>query len=234
MQEDGPQDGMDEGSLILVRVGEGAEPLQPVRQLVVGGWLVQGGPILRIDHADVIRLPQPPDILWIVQGALGDQPVDLQQPFGRERFVLEPLDGPHGAEIVADHPLASIPWGPALPEHRRGDFPGRGGPFQLAGGDGFLDQGTKEVVVPVSWWRQLGRGEDSSRRVLVDVVQVDLHGLGGAEHEGVPRLVPQGQGLRQALPDPLDSLPPLFMGQSFGRIPVPQLIPVWILAVDGD
>jgi len=150
VQEDRANHRVNESLCVFPLVCEVAKEPQPLGQLLGGRRAVDRLTVVAVEYRD----PFFPGTLktsggrGVVERPRGHDPVQLQDRL-RAQARADVL--PHelqGAEVVDDHPLASVFRRSAAAQQLLGDLPRRGGALELARTDRLLHQGIDEVALP--------------------------------------------------------------------------------------
>lgn len=233
MDRDGPHDRRQELA-VVAGVGEVAQRLQPGRQLRGRRRYVQGDRgVTTVLHDHVVRGgPQPAGLVRFVQCVVHQQPVDLQDRIDAQWPVTQASERLHHRVVVEDHLLAAVARRPAGAEHFLGDLAGGRRAFKLRGGHRFLDQRAHQIAPADRLIVDPIGTEDHAGRLAIEEVQLALHGPGDRHGERVADLVVQWQFTRDRPPCELDRRPPVLCGQADWRGQVPEVVPVFVRAID--
>jgi len=233
VQENRADDRMHE-RLAVGRVRESTRQGQAFGELSGGRGYVQDAVVAMIDHLDTLmRVSQPARGGRIVQGVLGQDAVQIQDCFRRQGVTKAFGDRAHGLEVVVDHPLARVPRLSPLAQHLLGDLPGCRGAFQLAGGDGLLDQRADQVGIAGLGIGNRSFDADLAGRVPIDAMDLAEDRIGEHEAEWAIRLVPERERLVEQVTGALDGEPPILMRETRRRRLVAELVPMQIASTRG-
>ena len=140
--------------------------------------------------------------------------MDVEYQLRCERLRPPLRDSLHCREIVQDHLLADVAGRTPCADHLLGHLAGCDRAFQLARGDGLLDQRPDQVTVLGLRIGDRLRQADGPARSDVDLVQFLLHHLGHPKLEGLPLLVVERHRVQHAASGQLKRQPPITVAEA--------------------